>query len=62
MQYRTRTYYGAEQKNLMWDRWQAPTPREIPLRSNSVNASFDRRFSGGRIPPVLAKMPCIAEW
>ena len=23
MKYRTRIYYNAEQKNLMWDRWQA---------------------------------------
>ncbi len=23
MKYRSRIYYSAEQKNLMWDRWQA---------------------------------------
>jgi len=23
MKYRSRIYYNAEQKNLMWDRWQA---------------------------------------
>jgi len=47
MKYRTRIYYSAEQKNLMWDRWQAGDSQ------HEIARLFDR--SHGSVAGILRK-------
>jgi hypothetical protein len=39
----------------------AITPREISSRSANASAEWERRLGWGRMPPVLDRMPAIAE-
>ena len=54
---------GARPSDLAMARsdWPATTPLEISSRSAGVNASLERRLSGGRMPPVLERTPWIAR-
>ena len=58
MKYRTRIYYSAEQKNLMWDRWQAgDSLHEIARLFDRGHSSVQGVLSetGGIRPPLRSR-------
>ena len=60
MKYRTRIYYSAEQKNLMWDRWQAgDSLHEIARLFDRGHSSVQGVLSetGGIRPPLRSRSP-----
>ena len=52
---------GARFREAAIERMEQPVamPRDISSRSARVNADLERLRSGGRIPPVSARMPSI---
>jgi len=65
MKYRSRIYYSAEQKNLMWDRWQAGDSLETAKRSpsskliNAASAAVMSESCQYRRPSSYSENTCL---
>jgi len=66
MKYRSRIYYSAEQKDLMWDRWQAGDSLEkiaqIFDRTHGSIAGILRRTGGSRGAKAHRGVDEFTQW
>ena len=62
MKQRPRIYYSAEQKNLMWDRWQAgDSSHEIARLFDRGHSSVQGVLAWSLPPSFPTTIPCVAH-